>query len=149
MKNIMTGLKKTGVAGLASLMLGTGCVSVTPGVKYNFNTNSEYFPTYEQAMKVLNEDNIRRIMEMQGYLMKEGTNLNVMVIAGQRAGTIQTQVHREKTEQGNITTINSSGVYRYNPELVRQVLKDADANRDKIITKKEILSLNKSDLGID
>ena len=91
-------------------------------------------PTKHEVLKVP----FRFVRHVKGYAMRRGTEAMIRSIAGVYAGTIDVSI----SSKGKYIASGSFDIIRDKNHLSR-ALYDADVNRDKVITGKEILDLTK------
>ena len=119
---------KTLTAILVTSALMTGCSTVS--------TTRDY-ATMDEAAKLLNAEISEIDMNLpDGYKALESDSDVLIALAGVHAGTIQIR----KTPEGSSYSGSYSRLFDNNQSL-RWVLKNADVNKDKIITPEELNNL--------
>lgn len=123
MRNSMKNL----AIGLSALIIGASPVY------------AKKYPTIKEAMKVLGISSSQEI-ELnlpEGYKTSRAISNHLRVLAGIYAGTVQIK----EEEEGHYSMKGSYSQFR-NPESMIKVLREADTNKDKIITFGEEVSLS-------
>ncbi len=121
----------------------TGCASGNQSAGQNY-------PSYKKAMKVLGAKDFSELEYMRtgGYITSRQLDVSLRAIAGVYAGTISVNRNEETSYDGKgkkTTVIKTKAEGSYSealyPEAMKRVLREADTNRDKIITEKETMDL--------
>ena len=115
----------------------TGCATTQVANRPAQQTEQREYAIIEEAMKVLGVRNPSMIqMNLpDGYKTSRFEDATLRILAGIYAGTVEVRKTVRKTEKGY--TANGSYSQFQHPDAMRKVLREADTNGDKIITKQE------------
>lgn len=134
--------------GIGAMLLG-GCVTPQAIRKTVPVKSGEHYPSMKEALKVLRLASPTQVTSLNGYKTSNHTAGTLRGLAGLYAGTrkIRKTVSKVKSEKGNYIIVQYTAQGRYtqatHPEALERVLKEADPNRDKIITDEEAEALKR------
>jgi|TARA_B100001971_G_C17993435_1_gene433528 hypothetical protein len=111
----------------------TGCATTQMANRPAQQTEQKEYATIDEAMEVLGARSPSMIqMNLpDGYKTSIFEDRNLRTLAGIYAGTVEVK------RTGNGYTANGSYSQFQHPDAMRRVLKEADTNGDKIITRQE------------
>ena len=120
----------------------TGCATTRTAyqpvqeTKSSYQAKSKQYVTVQEAMNVLDVKSLRNVKScLDGYKTSKFEYAGLTVLAGIYAGTVEVWCIEKR-----YVAYGSYSLFQH-PEAMQRVLREADINKDKIITKEERYSL--------